>query len=118
MAPTPHATTPPQNLGSFIQSRRLALGLSTRQFARLVHIHRNSIPKLEANLFNLNVKQLQSLADGLQVSLSLLYAYLLVGGTNGHRPRPQTLTASQRRLEREAAEIREDLSQHRRTPPW
>ena len=107
MTPLPIARAAPTTLGSYIQSRYLGMSISHRQFALLIKVHRNSLPKLFTNQLNMTIKQLDSIAEGLGVPRALLYAYLLVGGENGHRPSPQKIAGTQRKLTRLAQEIRQ-----------
>lgn len=63
-----------QLLGRAIRKRRMALGLSQEKFALKIGIDRTYYASVEAGKRNISVVNIKKIADGLEVSLSELFA--------------------------------------------
>ena len=98
------------SLGQFISQLRYDHHLSLRAFGKSIDLDPRSVRKLETDTFPVTAQQLRTIACVYKVSLTLLYAYLAVGATNGAAPSRKKLAATQRGIERHMR----DIAQRRR----
>lgn len=63
-----------QLLGRVIRKRRMALGLSQEKFALKIGMDRTYYASVEAGKRNVSVVNIKKIADGLEISLSELFA--------------------------------------------
>jgi transcriptional regulator with XRE-family HTH domain len=93
----------PATLGSYVQQRRLFLGLSQRQLARMIGLHHSSLSRLESGEIGDGISRefIQGLAKALRVDVSELYEF--VGVTDGSEL-PSVRTYFRRKLGVDAAE--------------
>ena len=63
-----------QLLGRAIRKRRMALGLSQEKFALKIGMDRTYYASVEAGKRNVSVVNIKKIADGLEASLSELFA--------------------------------------------
>ena len=63
-----------QLLGRTIRKRRMALGLSQEKFALKIGMDRTYYASVEAGKRNVSVVNIKKIADGLEISLSELFA--------------------------------------------
>lgn len=62
------------SLGKAIRKKRIALGLSQEKFALKIGMDRTYYASVEAGKRNVSIVNIKKIADGLEVSLSELFA--------------------------------------------